>query len=266
MEILDLLDRPIAFHRAFARLAGSVHAGLLLSQAVYWSRRTSDSDGWFYKTQAEWTEETCLTRREQETARAALRKLQHNSCPLWLEERRGVPARMFFRIDSAILLHLLSQIRQSSLAESAKLDRTNPPHWHGGNSHTITEITRDYTETTPTFFDNRAPRLSNKKKGGKFSFDFSFEALAGLFTESEHAWLVENCPRIETESASRGFLAYHREKGTGFRSSRAVLAAWRGWMVRAEGKAGVARKNSMAGDSGANSSDVEGLRLTGIIE
>jgi len=265
MEILDLLDRPIAFHRAFARLAGSVHAGLLLSQAVYWSRRTSDRDGWFYKTQAEWTEETCLTRREQETARAALRKLQHNSCPLWLEERRGVPARMFFRIDSAILVQLLSQIRQSSLAESAKLDCTNQPHWHGGNRQTITETTRDYTETTPTFFDNRAPRESKKKRGGKFSFDFSFEALAGLFTESEHAWLVEHCPSIETESASRAFLTYHSEKGTRFRSSRAVLAAWRGWMIRAEGRLGSARKNPMAGDSGANS-DVEGMRLAGIIE
>jgi hypothetical protein len=33
-SVLALLDRPIAFHRAFATLTGSATAGLLLSQAI----------------------------------------------------------------------------------------------------------------------------------------------------------------------------------------------------------------------------------------
>lgn len=264
MDILDFLDRPIAFHRAFARLAGSVQAGLLLSQAVYWSRRTSDIDGWFYKTQSEWTDETCLTRREQETARAALRKLHHNSRSLWLESRRGVPAKMYFRVDAMVLVDLLQA--QTSMAETANLDGTKAPHWHGGNRQTITENIREYTESTPSFFGNRAPREPKKKKGEKFYFDFSMDCLSALFSEDEHAWLVEHCPRVETQTASTAFLNYHRERATRFRSARAVLAAWRGWMVRAEGRAGQAAKNSTGGHSGLNLSDLESLRLAGILE
>ena len=157
MNLLELLDRPIAFHRVFARLAGSVHAGILLSQAVYWSGRTSDPAGWFYKTQAEWEEETCLTRREQETARGLLRRLMHQNASLWREERRGVPARMFYQVNFEVLGGLLAGVqsvgnRHASMAESAKLACTNPPNWHGGNRQTIicTESTiRDYEHRVP---------------------------------------------------------------------------------------------------------------------
>ena len=137
MELTDLLDRPIAFHRPLAKLAGSISAGLLLSQAVYWSRRTDDQDGWFWKTQSEWEEETCLTRREQESARALLRRLEYSGRPLWLEERRGVPAKSYYRVDFQVLGALLlnfqnGEKRHSRMAENAKLDCTNPPNWNGG--------------------------------------------------------------------------------------------------------------------------------------
>ncbi|MHB8654995.1 MAG: hypothetical protein ACYDA9_14085 [Terriglobia bacterium] len=88
--VLDLLDRPIAFHRCFAKLAGSVHAGLMLSQAIYWSGRTSDGSGWFYKTRRDWMQETFLTRAEQETARRQLKR----AGDFWHEKREGVPARL----------------------------------------------------------------------------------------------------------------------------------------------------------------------------
>jgi hypothetical protein len=96
--LLDLLDRPIAFHRIFVSLTGSVAAGLMLSQAFYWARRTKDPAGWFWKTQAEWEEETGLKRLEQERVRARLR-----TCAFWKEERRGIPAKMYFRLDLKVL-------------------------------------------------------------------------------------------------------------------------------------------------------------------
>jgi hypothetical protein len=37
-HLIDLLDRPIAFHRIFVELTGSVLAAVMLSQAFYWSR------------------------------------------------------------------------------------------------------------------------------------------------------------------------------------------------------------------------------------
>lgn len=89
-----LLGHSIAFHAALAELTGSLAAGLLLSQAVYWATRTKDPDGWFYKTQADWYHETGLTRTEQNKARARLRGFA-----FWQEHRRGTPATLHYRVD-----------------------------------------------------------------------------------------------------------------------------------------------------------------------
>jgi len=99
-KLTDLLDRPIAFHRALVPVVGGVLPALMLSQAIYWTKRTSD--GWFWKTQGEWEAETGMGRREQETARARLR-----GTLFWKEELRGIPARMFFFIDMDLLMAAL---------------------------------------------------------------------------------------------------------------------------------------------------------------
>lgn len=74
-SLIQLLDRPIAYNPAFAKLkAGKVKAGpvaaVFLSQLVYWHNRMDG--GWMYKTQADIASETALTRDEQETARKRL--------------------------------------------------------------------------------------------------------------------------------------------------------------------------------------------------
>ncbi|EDG5203732.1 HNH endonuclease [Salmonella enterica] len=101
MNILPLLDRPIAFQRSFIRLNIGVTASLFLSQMTYWTNR-SDDDGWVYKTQEEWEEETGLSRYEQEGARKKLR-----SIGVLLEKRKGVPARLFYKVDNDVLYQAL---------------------------------------------------------------------------------------------------------------------------------------------------------------
>ncbi|BBL73185.1 hypothetical protein [Methylomagnum ishizawai] len=104
MSILEYLDRPIAFHRCFVTITGSITASLMLSQALYWQKRTQETDEWFFKSREEWTEETGLSRTEQETARAKLKSLD-----LLQEELRGLPARMYYRANVARLEALLCQ-------------------------------------------------------------------------------------------------------------------------------------------------------------
>ncbi len=92
--LLEVFDLPVTFHRCLVPITGGVTAALMLSQAI-WTAQTiqSNSDGWFAKSRDEWTEETGLTRWEQETARRALRTAG------FLEERRvGVPAKLWFRV------------------------------------------------------------------------------------------------------------------------------------------------------------------------
>lgn len=101
MNILPLLDRPIAFQRSFIRLDIGVTAALFLSQMIYWTNR-SDDDGWVYKTQEEWEEETGLSRYEQEGARKKLR-----SIGVLQEKKKGVPARLFYKVDNDVLSQAL---------------------------------------------------------------------------------------------------------------------------------------------------------------
>ena len=103
-QLVRLLDRPIAFHRCFVDPTGSITAALMLSQALYWQQRTKDPDGWWYKTREEWREETGMSRWEQEEARKRLRRVG-----VMREERRGIPARLWYRVDEEQLLALLAK-------------------------------------------------------------------------------------------------------------------------------------------------------------
>lgn len=95
--------RHIAFQRAFKAITGNTVAALFLSQAWYWSKRHDADNGWFYNTQEDWEEETGLTRYEQETARKVLRQLK-----ILEEDRRGVPARLFYRLNKERIAQMLN--------------------------------------------------------------------------------------------------------------------------------------------------------------
>lgn len=138
----DIFDRPIAFHRAFVSLVGSngkrlgVTGALMLSQALYWANRTDNNSGWFWKTAEEWEEETGLTYEEQRTARKRLRGFS-----FWQEERREVPAKMFFRVDADLLLAtLIGEIPNSSSGDS--------PEQEQGNSQNINRNAETTSKTT----------------------------------------------------------------------------------------------------------------------
>jgi hypothetical protein len=109
--LLDVFDTPVTFHRCLVPVSGGVNAALLLSHAI-WTTQALDgeADGWFLKSQEQWSEETGLSRWEQETARRALRDAG------LLEERRvGMPARLWFRVrGSAVWAALKAQAARSA--------------------------------------------------------------------------------------------------------------------------------------------------------
>lgn len=154
MSTIELLSRPIAFHRAYVDLGLGITGALMLSQCVYWRTRTSNPEGWFYKSQSEWQQETGLGRREQETARKRLVQAGFLE-----EDRRGVPAKLYFRVNTealeaalnALVVSMAESANQectgepSSMAESAIQECTEATNSTGGKRQSITEIT---TETT----------------------------------------------------------------------------------------------------------------------
>ena len=164
-----LSDRPIAYHAMVAKAVGSSTAGLLLSQFLYWTPRTEDPDGWFYKTQADIVEETALTRWEQETARIRLKGLG-----VIEEKRRGVPGKIHFRVNFPRLQELLvshnvgiphSTMRKNHIVESeaaaahnaGKPQSDKPAIYNVGNPQSITETTTEITLTPSNKSDSLVP-------------------------------------------------------------------------------------------------------------
>ena len=171
-------EQPIAFNKHYVFLGCGINGALMLSQLVYWTSRTKDSEGWIFKTHHEWTQETGLTRREQDTARATLKSLKFIS-----EKKMGVPRRVYYRVERENLYQALIEYSESidinSMHNSAILNAQNshtectnaPDCMH--NSAILnaqirpsnTENTyREYTEnTTDIICDNSAPKTQKFK-------------------------------------------------------------------------------------------------------
>jgi hypothetical protein len=164
MKLTKILGSPIAFHRCLAELAGSVTSGLMLSQAVYWTGKTKDLQGWFWKTQDEWFEETMLSRKEQESARRRLREIAFEGESLWCEQLRGVPAKLYYRVDMDILERLLTADQyvpnvQASMPQTDILEGPKGANKKAPNGHTFL-LTETTTETTS---ESTAERASDRQ-------------------------------------------------------------------------------------------------------
>lgn len=170
MMRVDLLERPIAFHAVFIKLGVGVTGALMLSQALYWSRRTKDPEGWFYKTVTEWREETYMTRHEIDGARARLREIG-----VFEEQKKGVPCKVHYRVKIEVLEALLTggqtsfqfaENRQIKSPKSSNLVRHEPAGHPAGNRQTITETIHKTTAETTSDTAGSSRRSRNDEPPG----------------------------------------------------------------------------------------------------
>jgi len=140
-----LPDRPIAFNRDFVRIGCGVKGALMLSQAIYWCKRTTTDDGSFWKTQEEWEEETGLTKYEQMTALKLLKKLGYLEV-----KKKGLPAKNYYIVDVNKILEKLNTNHQWSIKSTTSSrqnhttsGRKSRPH---SNTESTTEITSDIVD------------------------------------------------------------------------------------------------------------------------
>lgn len=153
IELIRLMNqRPIAFNKHYVDLGTGINGAVMLSQLVYWADKSNNPHGWIYKTSAEWTEETGLTRREQDTARKTLRELGFVD-----EDKRGVPCKIHFKVNQEKLYSALLDLAQKRQTDAQKrqTECTNPPNKDGGKRQTITESTAENTtQSTQDILNN----------------------------------------------------------------------------------------------------------------
>jgi len=149
--LINLNQRPIAVYPVYIKLTGSVNAGLLLSQIMYWYGAVNGRT--FYKSDAEIMEETMLSVNELRHAKARLKQMSFIKITL-----HGVPAKTHYTIDDKLLI---SQINECSLVESTKLDKSKPRNYNSEINETNTENTTENTTKNTTDkgceFENSPP-------------------------------------------------------------------------------------------------------------
>ena len=133
--LINLNQRPIAVYPIYIKLTGSVNAGLLLSQIMYWYGAMKGRT--FYKSDAEIMEETMLSVNELRHAKLRLKQMSFIKISL-----HGIPAKTHYTIDDKLLI---SEINECSLVESTKLNKSKPLNYNSDFNETNTEITTENT-------------------------------------------------------------------------------------------------------------------------
>ena len=162
--LINLNQRPIAVYPVYIKLTGSVNAGLLLSQIMYWYGAVNGRT--FYKSDSEIMEETMLSVNELRHAKARLKQMSFIKITL-----HGVPAKTHYTIDDKLLF---SEINQCSLVESTKLNKSKPRNYNSGINETNTENTTENTTKNTTEksceFKNPLPDLEVKNPFSRQSY------------------------------------------------------------------------------------------------
>jgi hypothetical protein len=144
--LINLNQRPIAVYPIYIKLTGSVNAGLLLSQIMYWYSAMKGKK--FYKSDAEIMEETMLSLNELRGAKLRLKEL-----PFIMITLHGIPAKTHYDINVTLLINA---INENTLVKSTKLNKLKSQKYNGEINECNTENTTENNTkiTTDISFEN----------------------------------------------------------------------------------------------------------------
>jgi len=135
-----------------------VTAAVFVCQLHYWQSskdkrlnpdlEESKNEGWVWKTMEEWTEETGLSRKEQETVRVLLKKLG-----ILEEKNERLKHRLNFRLNIEKLIEItLNPAKHSPMPES-DIRECDKVTFDIGNTESTTENTATQSMSTPSVGD-----------------------------------------------------------------------------------------------------------------
>ena len=105
-------QNPIIYYPIYRDITGSITAGLLLSQLMYWFNIKTK----FYKTDRELEEELNFTKNELRGAKAKIKKLN-----FIIIKREGIPAKTWYEIEWEKYQTCLMKFTKQVACESANL-------------------------------------------------------------------------------------------------------------------------------------------------
>lgn len=148
MRIIE--SDTLAYRVIFAKTLKSPIAAIVLSQYLYWGRNLSSvkRDGWFYKTEDQFYDETGVSGKSQRTAR---KNLIENR--ILLLEKRGVPAKNWYKINyeglATFLFKHAPPVTAWELQDTPDEDSKKSPTGTSGCAESVAlSITESTTEST----------------------------------------------------------------------------------------------------------------------
>ena len=147
-QLRDLLEsfseRPVAYHRIYAKITGSITAGLLLSQIAYWWYGPAGKRP-FYKTDDDFMSELELGLYELKGAKEKLKKMQ-----LVTMKRRGMPAKTYYSLEETQLLEQISSCGENHelvMGKTTNKLAEKPTTITDNTSQTTRDNTQDFSRT-----------------------------------------------------------------------------------------------------------------------
>jgi len=152
-------DRAIPYYPVLAKALKSTTTALFIRQCIYWSERTKDPEGWFWKSYEEWFEETGFT---SDQVRLARKRAKNKG--LLEDDHRRKEHKIYYRVDVEAVINLIAsylkahgQTQSTTWGKSINhMDKSNQPHGESQSLY-ITKITSESTTKNTT----------EKKKAGK---------------------------------------------------------------------------------------------------
>jgi hypothetical protein len=157
----QLSKRQIAYHPVYRKITGSTTAGIMLSQIMYWWDKMDGRE--FYKTDADFIEETAMTQDEIRGAKTRLKGLEFVKIT-----RKGIPAKTFYWVNADKLIEVIAYTEEGKIPNQVS---GNSPNCNEEIPQTNTidysidySIKEDKIEKPLLSPGEKTPTLNNKKK------------------------------------------------------------------------------------------------------
>lgn len=121
-ESINAVGRPITYYPIIAKALGSVKTGIFVSNFLFWDGKQKDNEGWIFKKQVEITDETGLSRTEQENARKRLVQLE-----ILEQKKKGIPPKLYYRFNWKTLDNVIMNYINEGIKPKNKVSTTENP-------------------------------------------------------------------------------------------------------------------------------------------
>jgi len=166
-------EHPIAYFPVYTEITGSVTAGVLLSQVLYWWHQMNERQ--FYKVDHEFADELSMGLYE---FRGARKKLIETG--LIYTERKGLPRKTHYTVDEDRLVAFIASVRKNPTQEEGENQHRSEEKPNTPRAETTHETTAEITEDVqrekaalqvPNVLDELADKIIdylNEKAGTRY--------------------------------------------------------------------------------------------------